>query len=60
MYEHREEIAINTWFRVILWMLIYIGKMYTINSICENVSVKVKNIKNTIYLQYKYIYFQYK
>lgn len=55
MYEHREEIPMTVWFRIAFWGFMFAGKLYTINYICENVSVKVKKLYNAFSIQ-KYVF----
>lgn len=43
-YEHREMMPMIVWFRLAFWAFMFVGKLYTVNYICENVSVKVKKI----------------
>ncbi|XP_077264478.1 uncharacterized protein LOC143898706 [Temnothorax americanus] len=45
---HRELIPVSVWFRVAFRMFMIVGKVYTINYICENVCVKANKIDEII------------
>ncbi|KAL6267839.1 hypothetical protein P5V15_000911 [Pogonomyrmex californicus] len=48
MSEYRKEIPVCIWFRIASWAFIFVGKLYIINYICENVSVKATKIEEII------------
>ncbi|XP_071572210.1 putative gustatory receptor 28b [Temnothorax nylanderi] len=47
-HKQRNLIPVSVWFRVISWTFMFVGKVYIINYICENVSVKANKIDKII------------
>ncbi|XP_011868445.1 PREDICTED: uncharacterized protein LOC105562314 [Vollenhovia emeryi] len=49
MRKDRAEISITAWYHISSWAIVFVAKLFTINCICENVSVKANKIDKVVH-----------
>ncbi|XP_072754242.1 uncharacterized protein [Anoplolepis gracilipes] len=49
MTGNQKEIQVYTWFSIVLWTSLFLVKLWTINYMCESVTIKANKINKTIH-----------